>query len=176
MEAEMLAIIGGIAVLLALSAYFSGSETALTAHSRPRMHLLEQQGDQRAGIVNRLYAQKEKLIGAILLGNNLVNILSSSLATSVLIAAFGDRGVFYATAGMTVLIVIFGEVMPKTYALQRADRVALAVAPTIGRVVAALSPIAHAINVIIRVSLRAFTGGCGPCVARAGWGSTGCHS
>ena len=157
MEAEMLAIIGGIAVLLALSAYFSGSETALTAHSRPRMHLLEQQGDQRAGIVNRLYAQKEKLIGAILLGNNLVNILSSSLATSVLIAAFGDRGVFYATAGMTVLIVIFGEVMPKTYALQRADRVALAVAPSISRVVAALSPIAHAINVIIRVSLRAFS-------------------
>ena len=156
MESEMLAIIGGISVLLTLSAFFSGSETALTAASRPRMHLLEGEGDERARLVNRLYAEKEKLIGAILLGNNLVNILASSLATSVLIAAFGDRGVVYATAAMTVLIVIFGEVMPKTYALQRADRVALAVAPAVSRVVAVLSPIAHAINVIIRVSLRTF--------------------
>jgi Mg2+/Co2+ transporter CorB len=156
MESEMLAVIGGIVVLLAISAFFSGSETALTAASRPRMHLLEQEGDERAGVVNRLYATKERLIGAVLLGNNLVNILASSLATSVLIAAFGDRGVVYATAAMTVLIVIFGEVMPKTYALQRADRVALAVGPAVSRIVAVLSPIVHAINIVIRVSLRAF--------------------
>jgi Mg2+/Co2+ transporter CorB len=156
MESELLAVIGGIAVLLTVSAFFSGSETALTAASRPRMHLLEQEGDERARIVNRLYATKERLIGAILLGNNLVNILASSLATSVLIAAFGDRGVVYATAAMTVLIVIFGEVMPKTYALQRADRVALAVAPAVSRVVAVLSPIVHTVNVVIRISLHAF--------------------
>jgi Mg2+/Co2+ transporter CorB len=156
MESEMLAVIGGIVVLLAISAFFSGSETALTAASRPRMHLLEQEGDERARVVNRLYATKERLIGAVLLGNNLVNILASSLATSVLIAAFGDRGVVYATAAMTVLIVVFGEVMPKTYALQRADRVALAVGPAVSRIVAVLSPIVHAISVVIRISLRAF--------------------
>jgi Mg2+/Co2+ transporter CorB len=156
METEILATIGGIAVLLVLSGFFSGSETALTAYSRPRMHLLEQQGNDRARQVNRLHAEKEKLLGAILLGNNVVNILASALATSVLIALFGDRGVVYATGAMTLLILIFGEVMPKTYALQNADRLALALAPVIRPVVAVLAPITHAVNVVIRVVMSIF--------------------
>ena len=85
METETLATVGGIAVLLILSGAFSGSETALTAASRPRMHLLQKRGHKRAGIVTKLFSQREKLIGAILLGNNLVNILASALATSLMI-------------------------------------------------------------------------------------------
>ena len=104
MDTETLMTIGGIAVLLVLSGIFSGSETALTAASQPRMHLLQKRGDRRAGIVTALFAEKEKMIGAILLGNNLVNILASALATSVLITLFGKPGVAYATAIMTAMV------------------------------------------------------------------------
>ena len=96
-----------IFVLLVLSGFFSGAETALTAASKHVMHQLEQSGDKRAGIVNALHEDKERLIGAILLGNNLVNILASALATSLLIKLFGDNGVVYATIAMTLLVLIF---------------------------------------------------------------------
>ena len=99
----MIYLAGAIIILLILSAFFSGSETALTATSRPLMHQREKGGDPRAAIVNRLHKKKERLIGAILLGNNLVNILASALATSLLITLFGETGVVYATAGMTDL-------------------------------------------------------------------------
>src|SRR5690606_891317 len=88
-------------VLLICSAFFSGSETALTAASRARMHTLENDGNARARIVNRLREHKESLIGGLLLGNNLVNICASALATSVLIKLFGEAGVAYATIGVT---------------------------------------------------------------------------
>ena len=156
METETLATVGGIAVLLILSGAFSGSETALTAASRPRMHLLQKRGHKRAGIVTKLFSQREKLIGAILLGNNLVNILASALATSLMIGIFGETGVIYATAAMTILVLIFGEVMPKTYAFHNADRVALLIAPTFRYVVAFLSPITHTINLLITAALRPF--------------------
>ena len=92
MTIALVATLAGIAILILLSAFFSGSETALTAASHPRMHQLERKGDRRAGIVNRLRNRKDRMIGAILLGNNLVNILASALATSVLISAFGEAG------------------------------------------------------------------------------------
>ena len=98
----MLITLGGIAVLLILSAFFSGSETALTAASRPLMPQLEQGGDAKARTVNDLLARKERLIGTILLGNNLVNILASALATSVLITMFGETGIAYATLVVVV--------------------------------------------------------------------------
>jgi Mg2+/Co2+ transporter CorB len=154
MDTETLMTIGGIAVLLVLSGIFSGSETALTAASQPRMHLLHKRGDPRAGVVTALFAEKEKMIGAILLGNNLVNILASALATSLLIGYFGEAGVVYATAAMTILILIFGEVMPKTYAFQNADRVALAIAPFFRFVVAVLAPVTHTIIVVITAVIR----------------------
>ena len=154
MDTETLMTIGGISVLLVLSGLFSGSETALTAASQPRMHLLEKQGDRRAKIVTGLFAEKEKMIGAILLGNNLVNILASALATSLLIGFFGEAGVVYATGAMTVLVLIFGEVLPKTYAFQNADRLALAVAPFFRVAVTVLSPVTHTINVIITTTMR----------------------
>ncbi len=130
-----------IIILLMLSAFFSGAETALTAASRPRMHELERDGNRRAGMVNQLRRRQERLIGSILVGNNLVNILASALATSVLIQIFGDAGVAYATLMMTLLVLIFSEVLPKTYAIRHADRMALYAAPMLRPVIAALSPL-----------------------------------
>ena len=150
----MLETVGIIAFLLVLSGFFSGSETALTAASRPVMHHLEQNGSHRASLVNRLRDDNERLIGAILLGNNLVNILASALATSVLIQLFGEAGIAYATLGMTVLVLVFAEVLPKTYAINNADKSALGVAPVINALVVVLSPVTRAINAIVRGTLR----------------------
>ena len=138
--------IAAIGVLILLSAFFSGSETALTAASRPRMHELEKLGNRRAGIVNRLRKRQENLIGGILLGNNFVNILASALATTLLVGWFGDAGVAYATLVMTGLILVFAEVLPKTYAIRNPDRLALGAAPILRLVVGALSPIARAVT------------------------------
>ena len=145
-----------ILALLVLSAFFSGSETALTAASRARMHQMEQNGDLRAAIVSRLITTRERLIGALLLGNNLVNILASSLATSILLTLFGDAGVAYATVMMTLLVLIFSEVLPKTLAISDPDRFALAVARTVRVVVAVFGPVVIAIELLVRLILRAF--------------------
>lgn len=142
--------------LLLLSAFFSGSETALTAASKGRMHALEKEGNKRAQIVNRIHEQKDRMIGALLLGNNVVNILSSALATSVLIHIFGQAGVIYATAAMTVLVLIFAEVLPKTYALHHADSMAMAISPIIRVVIAVFAPITALVTRIVRLVLRLF--------------------
>ncbi|MEE8563119.1 MAG: CNNM domain-containing protein, partial [Alphaproteobacteria bacterium] len=131
MDPYLAATLGAIALLLLLSAFFSGSETALTAASRPLFHQLGRSGNERAKLVNRLRRDRGRLLGSILIGNNLVNILASVLATSLLIELNGEAGVIYATVIMTVLIVIFAEVLPKTYAITHADRMALAVAPVV---------------------------------------------
>ncbi len=156
MELTLLISLGTIFLLLILSAFFSGSETSLTAASRLRMHNLEQSGNARAKLVNQLLARKERLIGAILLGNNLVNILASALATSILIGIFGEAGVAYATIAMTLLVLIFSEVMPKTYAFQNADRLALAVAPILRLIVVVFGPVTESIYFIVRLTLRLF--------------------
>jgi Mg2+/Co2+ transporter CorB len=148
--------LAGIVVLLAASAFFSGSETALTAASRARMHQLETHGLQRAGIVNRLREQKERLIGALLLGNTLVNILASSLATSLLVSVLGAPAVPVATVVMTALILIFSEVLPKTYAINHADRAALGIAPAVKNVVWLLGPVVRLVNWLVRGVLRLF--------------------
>lgn len=145
----MLVSLIAIAALLLLSALFSGSETALTAASRPLMHQMEQNGNGRAALVNRLRKKKVRLIGAILLGNNLVNILASALATSALIALYGEAGVAYATISMTLLVLIFSEIMPKTYAIKRADSMALAIAPMVNVLVIILAPVTRAINLLV---------------------------
>jgi Mg2+/Co2+ transporter CorB len=152
----MLTTILIIILLLLLSAFFSGSETALTSSSRPMIHRLEQQGDKRAGIVAELQLRKERLIGAILLGNNLVNILASALATSVMITLFGEAGVVYATAMMTALVLIFSEILPKTYALQNANKMALAVSPILKVIVLIFAPVTHAIEILVAGTLRLF--------------------
>ena len=108
--------------------FFAGSETALTAASRASMHRLEKEGSEQAAVVNRLSKSRPRMLSALLVGNNVVNIVASSLATSVLLYWLGDWGVLYATAVMSVMIIVFGEVLPKNAALMAPDRVALAVA------------------------------------------------
>ena len=156
METATIATLAGIFVLLVLSAFFSGSETALTAVSRPRMHQLERKGERRAGIVNRLRERRDRMIGAILLGNNLVNILASAMATSLFIAAVGEAGVVYATVAMTVLVLVFGEILPKTYAFRNADRAALRLSPVLRVVIAVLAPVSDFIQLVIRFTFRLF--------------------
>ena len=132
------------------SAFFSGAETALTAASRARMHALEMDGDQAAKLVNRLIAERGRLISAMLLGGQVVNIAASSFATSVLLAVAGDHGAVYATAIMTALIVIFAEVTPKTIAIAYPDRVSLAIAPIVSFFVTIFWPVVAAIESFVR--------------------------
>lgn len=148
--------LGAIVGLLVVSAFFSGSETAMTAASRARMHALEQDGSQRARIVNHLLLAREKLIGALLLGNNLVNIAASALATSLFIQLFGEAGVVYATIVMTVLVVVFAEVLPKTYAIVNPERLALAIAPILRFIVAVFAPVTNVMQLLVRHMLRLF--------------------
>ncbi len=156
METPLVFHVLAIAALLVLSGFFSGSETALTAASPARIHHLMRRGNKRARIVEDLMTRKARLIGAILLGNNVVNILASALATSVLIGLAGEAGVVYATVIMTVLVLIFAEVLPKTYAISHADRAALAVAPAVNRVVAVLSPLSRGVELVVSLMLRLF--------------------
>ena len=129
------ATIIAIFILIVLSGFLSGSETSLTAVSRAKMHQLEKEGEEKekekAKRVNTLVNDMENVIGAILLGNNLVNILASALATSLFIQLLGQGGVAVATLVMTAFILIFAEVLPKTYAITRADSVAMRVAEPI---------------------------------------------
>jgi Mg2+/Co2+ transporter CorB len=152
---EILSIVAVIFCLLA-SFFFSGSETALTASSRARMHALAQNGDKRAKIINRLLEMRSRLIGAILLGNNVATIVASSLATGIFLLWFGEVGIFYATVIMAVVIVVFSEVMPKTLAINHPDRVSLMVARPIYWIVRVLAPITIAIEKIVGWSLRLF--------------------
>ena len=148
-----------IGLLILMSAFFSSSETALTAASRPLMHQMEQENNARAGIVNRLLDEKERLIGAILLGNNLVNILASALATSVMITLFGEEGVIYATLAMTAIVLVFAEILPKTYAFQNANKYALAISPIMKVLVYVLAPVTGAIQLLVGGVLRLFGSG-----------------
>ncbi len=157
MEMEIVISCTAIAVLLVLSAFFSGSETSMTAASRSRMHNLDQTGaHHRAGLVIHLLERKERLIGSLLLGNNLVNILASALATSIFIRLVGETGVAYATILMTLLVLIFAEVLPKTYAIHNADAVALTVAPILRPVVSIFGPISLSVQAIVGATFKLF--------------------
>jgi len=145
-----------VAICLLLSAFFAASETALTASSRARMHRLEKQGNPRAALVNRLLAARDRLLGALLLGNNAVNIAASSLAAGVLLSLFGEVGVLYATLLMTTLIVVLAEVLPKTAAFSAPDRLALRVARPIDWTVRVLTPALFAVGWTVRWVLRIF--------------------
>ncbi|MBX9943019.1 MAG: HlyC/CorC family transporter [Reyranella sp.] len=159
MEADLhldvpLYVAGPLVLLcLLLAAYLSAAETAITGASRQRMHRLAQQGNKRAVIVNDLLDRKDETVSAVLLGNNVVNIFSASLTTAVLTEIFGVAGVVYATLAIGVLVVIFAEVMPKTWALLRADRVALSLAPSIVVTLAILGPMARGVAWISRYFL-----------------------
>lgn len=157
-DPSILLSIGSILLLLLLSAFFSGSETALTATSKARMHKLEADGDISARRVNTLIRDRERLIGAILLGNNLVNILATSIATTLLISIFGEAGVanLIATVIMTALILVCSEVTPKTLAISRPDSFAMVVAPVMRWVVFVFAPITRVVQLIVRGFLHLF--------------------
>ena len=154
MSLEIILTLTAVLVLIVLSAFFSGSETALTAASRARMHALAVEGNERARKVNRLLAAPERIIGTVLLGNNLVNILASALTTSLLVRIFGDVGVAYATLVMTALVVIFAEVLPKTYALAFPDRISLSVAPVMQALIVILKPLTMTVAFVVRQVLK----------------------
>ncbi|HEX4636353.1 MAG TPA: HlyC/CorC family transporter [Rhizomicrobium sp.] len=148
--------IAAIVFLLAISAVFSAAETALTAVSRGRMHQMEKDGSKAAAHVNKLLANRERMIGAVLLGNTFINILTSSLATATLETKYGPRAVAVTTAIMTVVILIFVETLPKTLAVARTDRVALFVAAPLRWVVALLAPVIASVQWLVWKVLTPF--------------------
>ncbi|WP_127524277.1 HlyC/CorC family transporter [Mesorhizobium sp. Z1-4] len=156
MTSEFWITSGAVMALIVLSFLFSGTETSMTGASRARLHSLAQGGDDRASLVERLIERRDRLVGALLIGNNLVNILASALATSVLLKLFGDAGVIYATVGMTVLLVIFAEILPKSWALSRPEGFSLAVSPFARFVVFLFGGLSTAVNWIVRRLLALF--------------------
>ncbi|MCK0138838.1 HlyC/CorC family transporter [Aliiroseovarius sp. F47248L] len=147
---------GAIAALLVLSAFFSGSETALTAASRGKLRSRADRGDRGSQRALTITEDNERLIGSVLLGNNLVNILATSLATALFTRLFGDSGVAMATLVMTLLVLIFAEVLPKTYAITMPENAAAKASGPISIVIMLFSPIVAAVRVITRGLLSLF--------------------
>lgn len=155
--ATLLVLAPSLICLLFVSALFSAGETSLTAASRGRMHQLERDGDKAAKRVNILLSDQEKMIGAILLANNVLNIGASALTTSVLGSLFpGALGVAASTAIMTVLILVFGEVLPKTLAILKPDDVARGMSRLVMWTVYVFGPVVQAVQWFVRGTLRLF--------------------
>ena len=155
--ALVLGLAPSLVFLLAIGALISAAETSMTAASRGRMHQLEREGDRAAGRINRLMGNQETMIGAILLSNNVVNIGASALTTSVLGAAFpGAIGVLMSTVVMTVLVVVFGEILPKTLAITRPEAVSRALSIPTYWTVRVYGPLANGAQWIVRQTLRPF--------------------
>ncbi len=156
LDAAFWLICGAILLLLVLSAFFSGSETALTAASRGKLRAQADKGSRGAELALKITEDNERLIGSVLLGNNLVNILAASLATALFTRIFGESGVALATLIMTLLVLIFAEVLPKTYAITNSEKAAAAVAPVIRVVVTVFAPVVGAVRMLVRGLLRLF--------------------
>ncbi|MFO7757559.1 MAG: HlyC/CorC family transporter [Roseovarius sp.] len=149
-------ITASILMLLVLSGYFSGSETALTAASRGKLRAQAEKGSTGAETALRITEDNETLIGSVLLGNNLVNILAASLATALFTRLFGESGVALATLVMTLLVLVFAEVLPKTYAITNAESAASRTAPIILVVIKVFAPIVTAVRWFVRIILGLF--------------------
>ncbi|MGH1368987.1 MAG: HlyC/CorC family transporter [Maritimibacter sp.] len=147
---------GAIALLLLCSAFFSGSETALTAASRGKLRAKADKGDRAAERALDITEDNERLIGSVLLGNNLVNILATSLATAMFTRLFGESGIALATLVMTLLVLIFAEVLPKTYAITRPEEAAAGVSGPIRIIILVLAPVVSAVRLITRLVLKLF--------------------
>ncbi len=142
--------------LLVLSAFFSGSETALTAASRGKLRSQADKGSTGAVRALEITEDSERLIGSVLLGNNLVNILATSLATALFTRMFGESGVALATLIMTLLVLIFAEVLPKTYAITNAETAASRVSRPIGLIIFLFAPVVTAVRALVRQFLKLF--------------------
>lgn len=147
---------GVILLLLVLSGFFSGSETALTAASRGKLRAQADKGSVGAERALAITEDNERLIGSVLLGNNLVNILATSLATGIFLRAFGESGVLIATGVMTLLVLIFAEVLPKTYAIINAETMSARVSWPISLIILIFSPVVTAVRFLVRGVLRVF--------------------
>ena len=143
-----------IIFLILLSGFLSGSETAITATSKARIISKLKKGTKRAEYVKKIIDSKDKVISSLLLSNNLVNILASSLATAFFYDLFGVTGIFYATLLMTFLLVIFAEVLPKTYAINKPTRSALMIGPIIFYLNKILTPFVFVINKIVKILIN----------------------
>ena len=152
----MIAILVTVLILISIGGLLAAAETALTAVSKPQIHQLQEAGDARADTAMRLLNQRQRLISTVLLGNIVVNILASALTTSLMIEAFGNDGVVYATAIMTALIVVYGEILPKTYALLHTTTVALRCAGIMSALVAMFLPFNVAVEFFVKGALRLF--------------------
>ena len=146
-------------ILLLLSAFFSSAETALTTVNKHRMRALANQGNKKAARVLSMIEKPEKMLSAILIGNNIVNIASSSIATTLFIALLGSSGASVATIILTVVLLIFGEITPKTLASGNPERFACAVAPVIRMLTIVLTPIVFIINVLAGLFIKILTRG-----------------
>jgi Mg2+/Co2+ transporter CorB len=149
-ETGDLVMFGVVFLLLIAAAFFSAAETSVTSVSRARIHKLKTSGNKKAGMVERLRKDQSNFFGTILLGNNLLNTLSSAITTSLLIKIFGSTGVIYATLIMTALIFVFTEVLPKTIAFQHAERTAMFVAPVLVVMVKVMKPLNFAVDIFTR--------------------------
>lgn len=156
MSSFVILIIICVILLIVMSGFFSASETALTAASRAKMHILEKEGNKKAKLVNYLRGNSEVLLGTILLGNTLINSLCSSLITSVMTPVFGEAGIFYATILITILLLSFSEILPKSYAINHPDKFALFVSPFISFMTKILSPFVIAIQFVTDGILKIF--------------------
>ena len=156
LDATFWATAAAIVVLLILSGFFSGSETALTAASRGKLRSAADKGSKGAERALKVTEDNERLIGSVLLGNNVVNILATSLATAILTKVFGQNGVAAATLIMTLLVLIFAEVLPKTFAITNPEKVASAVARPIGVIVLVFAPAVTAVRFLVRGVLYLF--------------------
>ena len=137
---EILIFLSIIIFLIICSGFFSSSETALTAVSEARINELVTQGSKRAKLIEKILKNREKMISTILIGNNLVNVVASVYATSFAIMYFDNAKLALVTLILTVILVVFAEVIPKTYALKNADQIALSVAPIINLLMMILTP------------------------------------
>ncbi len=153
---SLLIFIFAIVISVIISAFFSAAETAITGVSRSHIHKLKLEGSKRAAMVSELREDKDRLISALLLGNNALNIFASALATSSAITLFGNEGVAYATIFMTIVILVFAEVLPKTYAFKNAEKVALAIAPLVKMVVHVLYPFTTLVQYLVTFVMRIF--------------------
>ncbi|MBY4892329.1 HlyC/CorC family transporter [Rhodobacteraceae bacterium N5(2021)] len=152
-------IAGVIFLLLVCSGFFSGSETALTAASRGKLRSIADKGEWGGKGAERaleLKEDNERLIGGILLGNNLVNILATSLATALFSTLLGEGAIVAATLVMTALVLIFAEVLPKTYAINNPEVSAARIARPIGFIIGLMAPVVAIVRLLVRGVLRLF--------------------
>ncbi|HAG52191.1 MAG TPA: hypothetical protein DCL21_00190 [Alphaproteobacteria bacterium] len=148
METALLIPLAVVLGLILCSAFFSGSETALMSSSKPKLHKLEEEGNQHAKSVSKLLDKPAELLSTILLGNNLVNIAASALATVAFTKLFGEAGVVYATLVMTFLVLVFAEVLPKTIASRFPEPIAMAIVRVMELLIVILKPFTKTINFI----------------------------